>query len=149
MSMDVVVTDDDHVLVCCFNSDHLAELDASGSLHETYLVGDGPLAVGIQESSTGIKPTPKFQKSYGLACNFPEPFNSATVIVYNLETETSVSLEVFDARGRLVESRDLGFLRAGSQRATFTPRSDLASGMYWYRLETGSSTIKGSMLFLK
>ncbi|HDH58194.1 MAG TPA: T9SS type A sorting domain-containing protein [Bacteroidetes bacterium] len=148
-AMDVAVTNDDHVLVCCFNSDHLAELDASGSLHETYLVGDGPLSVGIHESSTGIKPTQQLQKSYSLSHNFPEPFNSATVIVYNLKTATSVSLEVFDIRGRLVESRDLGFLRAGIQRATFTPRSDLASGMYWYRLETGSSTIKGSMLFLK
>ena len=148
-AMDVAVTNDDHVLVCCFNSDHLAELDASGSLHETYLVGDGPLSVGIQESSTGIKPTQQLQKSYSLSHNFPEPFNSTTVIVYNLKTATSVSLEVFDIRGRLVESRDLGFLRAGIQRATFSPRSDLSSGMYWYRLETGSSIMKGSMLFLK
>jgi outer membrane protein assembly factor BamB len=47
-ALGVAVTDDDNVLVCCFNSDDLVELDADGTLLRTLQVGDGPLAVGIQ-----------------------------------------------------------------------------------------------------
>ncbi|TKJ40446.1 hypothetical protein CEE37_09020 [candidate division LCP-89 bacterium B3_LCP] len=44
-AMGVAVIDDDHILVCCFSTDQLVELDSSGNIINTFDVGDGPVAV--------------------------------------------------------------------------------------------------------
>jgi len=41
------ITQDDNVLVCCFNSDELVKLDSAGELLGTYAVGDGPISVAV------------------------------------------------------------------------------------------------------
>lgn len=68
--------------------------------------------------------------------NYPNPFNPTTNIRFNLESQTEVTLEVYDVAGQkvatLAENKSFG---AGSHSATFDAGS-LSSGLYIYRLRT-------------
>ena len=69
--------------------------------------------------------------------NYPNPFNPATTIRYTLQEEGPVSLRVYDLLGREVAVLLDGRENAGAHSVVFDGRG-LASGVYFYRLETGS-----------
>jgi hypothetical protein len=83
-----------------------------------------------------------------LCSAFPNPFNPATVINYELPTASVVKLDVFDVSGRLVTTLANGWRDAGRHEVTFDG-SMLASGMYVYRLQMGQNTLSGKMMLLK
>jgi len=77
----------------------------------------------------------------------PNPaFGDAVSIVYSLEHDGDLELEVFDVRGRRVYTRDVGPVLGtfSEQELLWTVRDDagrrLPSGVYWARLETGSES---------
>ena len=85
-----------------------------------------------------------------LAQNYPNPFNPSTSIQFTLPEAQRVTLRVFDVLGRQVTSllRDES-LGAGTHSVRFDA-SGLASGIYLYRLESGSSVaISRRMLLTK
>jgi len=71
---------------------------------------------------------------------YPNPFSSGTRISFGLTTDARVALEVFDAGGRRVVSRDLGWLQAGRQDVGFDGRDregrSLAPGIWFLRLRS-------------
>lgn len=88
--------------------------------------------------------------SVTLAQNYPNPFNPATSIQFTLPEAQRVTLRVFDMLGRQVASllsdKSLG---AGTHTVRFSAEG-LASGVYLYRLEGGSSVaISRRMLLTK
>jgi len=80
--------------------------------------------------------------------NFPNPFNSTTAIGYQLSAFSSVKLRVFDAIGREVAVLVDEEQSPGSQKVVFAP-NDLPSGIFIYRLQTGTTSKAGKMLYLK
>ena len=48
-AMDLVCADNDHIFAVCYNTDEMVELDENNDIVKTYIVGDGPLALAIQE----------------------------------------------------------------------------------------------------
>lgn len=86
--------------------------------------------------------------SFALFQNYPNPFNPTTTFAYYLATSSEVRLEVFDVLGRVVESRDLGWLSVGPGQVEFDG-SYLASGVYFYRLSTESGSLTKKMILLK
>ncbi|MDP8229112.1 MAG: T9SS type A sorting domain-containing protein, partial [Candidatus Electryoneaceae bacterium] len=74
---------------------------------------------------------------YALYQAYPNPFNARTMIRYDLPEATSVSLELFDANGRLVATLIDGHQVAGSHSAVIDA-GRMASGIYFYRLQTDS-----------
>jgi len=48
-AMDVACSQDDHIFAACFNTDQLIELGENDGIVQTYTVGDGPIAVAIDE----------------------------------------------------------------------------------------------------
>jgi uncharacterized protein (DUF1501 family) len=80
--------------------------------------------------------------------NYPNPFNPKTTISFYLGESTPVRLEVFDIQGRRVSVLTNQTLSAGEHRITFDA-SRLASGVYLYRLQTGSFTDTKSMTLIK
>ena len=87
-------------------------------------------------------------REYKLYTNYPNPFNPATVIKYDLKESGNVSLKVYDVLGRHVATVVDEFQKAGSYNAYFNARS-LASGVYIYKLQTGSFEKSMKMLLLK
>lgn len=72
---------------------------------------------------------------FALNQNFPNPFNPTTNITFNLPSNSTVNLNVFDLNGRKVaEIYSNRQMAAGSFTATFDA-SSLASGTYLYQLE--------------
>ena len=86
--------------------------------------------------------------SFALLQNYPNPFNPTTTIAYRLATSSAVNLEIFDVLGRVVDSRDLGWLSAGPGEVEFDG-SYLTSGVYFYRLSTESGSLTRKMILLK
>jgi hypothetical protein len=85
---------------------------------------------------------------YSLDQNFPNPFNPATVIRYNLPERADVNLSVYDVAGRLIETLVNGSREAGSYEISFNA-ANLSSGLYFYRLEAGSFSQMQRMLLVK
>ncbi len=63
----------------------------------------------------------------------PNPFRSATTLHYRLATASRVKLDMYDAQGRVVHSRDLGVQAAGEQ-SSFVSGFRGKTGVYLYRL---------------
>jgi len=73
---------------------------------------------------------------FDLTQNYPNPFNPSTTIKYELPTSTVVRLSVFDMLGREVSVLVNERKDAGVHEVRFDG-SNLASGVYLYRLEAG------------
>ncbi len=65
--------------------------------------------------------------------NYPNPFNPSTNITFDLPTESTVKLVVYDLTGRQVSVLVDGYLKPGSHVISFTG-SNLSSGIYIYEL---------------
>lgn len=83
-----------------------------------------------------------------LTQNYPNPFNPATTITFSLNQTQDIHLAVYDLLGREVAVLASGTQPAGTFRATFDA-SDVASGLYLYRLNTASGSLTKKMLLLK
>jgi hypothetical protein len=83
---------------------------------------------------------------YSLSQNYPNPFNPTTTIEYVICLQSSVSLKVYDVLGREVAT----LVNEVTQPGTYTVQWNsayLASGMYFYKLQTGQySDVKKMML---
>jgi len=85
---------------------------------------------------------------YSLSQNYPNPFNPSTRIVYSVVELTQVRLTVTNILGQVVETLVDDFRNLGTYEITFNA-SNLASGLYIYRLEAGSTVISKKMTLLK
>lgn len=83
-----------------------------------------------------------------LSQNYPNPFNPTTVINYQVPVQSEVRLEVFDVLGRRVAVLFNGEQASGYHSVTFDA-SQLSSGMYLYRLQTGNQVITKKMTLVK
>jgi tetratricopeptide (TPR) repeat protein len=80
--------------------------------------------------------------------NYPNPFNPSTTIQYQLSENNFVTLKVYDVLGREVETLVNEYKTAGNYQAKFNA-SHLASGVYFYKLQTGKFALIKKMLLLK
>jgi outer membrane protein assembly factor BamB len=71
--------------------------------------------------------------------NSPNPFNVSSVISYDLETSGRVTIEVYDLLGRKVTTLVDGRQEAGVHSVNWDA-SELASGVYFYKLTAGDFT---------
>ena len=99
-------------------------------------------------SVTGIPSTTELPAVYALSQNYPNPFNSTTVVNLQLPVASHVRLAVYDLLGREVSVLVEENLPAGVHRVYFEGK-DLASGVYVYRLRTGSYSASRRMILMK
>ncbi len=91
---------------------------------------------------------------YMLNQNFPNPFNPCTTISFALQQPAVVSVSVFDISGRLMRRLVAeSFMSSGSHQVIWDGVSatgePAASGVYFYRLDTGSHSESRRMLLVK
>src|SRR6056297_208380 len=91
---------------------------------------------------------PEVADKFELKQNYPNPFNPSTNITYSLPQQSDVQLRVYDMVGREVATLINREQAAGAYTITFDA-SELSSGMYLYRLDTGSTTITRKMMLIK
>jgi hypothetical protein len=85
---------------------------------------------------------------FGLAQNFPNPFNPSTTIQYSIATATHVTVKVYNLLGAEVET----LLDQNQSAGVYTLRfnaSRLASGMYFYQMKTAEYVSTKKMILIK
>jgi len=85
---------------------------------------------------------------YGLDQNYPNPFNPNTTINYQLPAKNHVSLKVYDILGNLITTLVDQEMEAGYYNVNWNA-SQLASGLYIYRIISGSFVSTKKMILMK
>jgi predicted acyl esterase len=86
--------------------------------------------------------------SFKLSQNFPNPFNPSTMIEYSIAAQEKVQLKVYDVLGREVTTLVNEVQNPGSYNVTFNA-SQLSSGIYFYKIISGSFTDIKKMVLVK
>lgn len=113
--------------------------------------GIGPTNVYFNQEAliTGINQNGnEVPNNYSLTQNYPNPFNPVTNIKFSLPTGGLVKLVIFDIMGREVATLINKDMNAGSYTADFDA-SSLSSGVYFYKLTSGSFTDTKKMMLVK
>jgi len=118
----------------------------------TYLfagTGSGVWRRPLSEMTTDLGDmTSVLPNEFVLFQNYPNPFNPSTTIKYKLPKSSEVSLSVIDMLGRKVSVLVHERMGAGVHEAKFDG-SDLASGMYFYRLQAGDYVQTKKLMVVK
>ncbi|MCK6605089.1 MAG: T9SS type A sorting domain-containing protein [Ignavibacteriaceae bacterium] len=85
---------------------------------------------------------------YALSQNYPNPFNPSTSIKYAIEKPGMVSLKVYDVLGREIATLVNQEQTTGVYTIQFDA-SALSSGIYFYKLESGSFSQVNKMMLIK
>ncbi len=103
----------------------------------------------VFDISTGIteenNPEPQ---EYIFLTNYPNPFNSATTISFELPKPSWASLHIYNTAGQKIFTLVEEFMPAGMHTVTFNG-SNFASGIYFYRFGSPGFEKKGKMLLVK
>lgn len=119
----------------------IAITSTSDSLYVLYNLGGG--TVGIRDQEITEAPT-----SFSLSQNFPNPFNPTTTIQYSLPQAGNVTLKIYNLLGEEVRTLIEDYKQAGKHSVQFNA-SQIASGIYFYRLQAGSFVETKKMILIK
>jgi len=98
--------------------------------------------IGINQISSNIP------NNFSLKQNYPNPFNPNTIINYQLQKFSNVSLKVYDVLGNEVSTLVNQKQNAGSYEVGFNATA-LSSGIYFYTLKTEGFSETKRMLLVK
>ena len=128
----------------------LNDIDVLNSDNTGFIAGDnGTILKTTNGGVTFIEPnTNSVPNEFSLSQNYPNPFNPATTIEFVLPLSGNVTLRVFDVTGRLVSQVVNGKLEAGTHEYLFNT-SDLASGVYFYKLISADYSETKRMVLIK
>jgi uncharacterized protein (TIGR02145 family) len=86
--------------------------------------------------------------NYNLSQNYPNPFNPMTNIRFRLPERSIVKLVVYDILGREVSTLVNQELEAGDHEVIFNA-SNLSSGIYFYRIQSGNFMETKKLILMK
>jgi hypothetical protein len=121
-------------------------MDADGNNEMLSLDNDMLYIYGLQRTAVD-NDVPIPGRQY-LAANYPNPFNSMTIIRYSLPEPAEVKIEIYDILGRKVETLVQGEQPAGYLQVIWDA-SDRSSGLYFYRIQAGDYSETRKMVLLK
>ena len=88
-----------------------------------------------------------------LGPNFPNPFSGETSTAFTLTRRSSITIGVYDAAGRLVANLLKGERQAGTYSQAWDGRNargeEMASGVYFFRLDAGEIVQTRKMILLR
>ena len=87
-------------------------------------------------------------KNFALFQNYPNPFNPMTTISFQLPQASYVTLKVYDAIGTEIETIAEGNYPSGVHEVIFDA-SRLSSGIYLYRINSGTNQSTKKMMVIK
>jgi len=91
--------------------------------------------------------------SFELAQNYPNPFNPSTTISFVIPEAAQVTLQIYDVRGQLVKTLVDRMLATGRHQIVWDGKNasgqQVASGVYFYRMQAGSFSQSKTMLLVR
>jgi predicted outer membrane repeat protein len=139
---------DPDILISLFPvNEENAPIDLAANLR----INNGIIDMGAYEyhdPSTFVKADFQLPKTIELYQNYPNPFNPSTVIRFDLPERMEVELAIFNLLGQKVAVLVGGQQNAGRYEIEFEAHN-LPSGVYVYRLRTGTEIRSGKMLLIR
>jgi hypothetical protein len=99
------------------------------------------------ESATGVYDEVQAPNAFSVAQNYPNPFNAKTNIAFTIENEADVAIGIFSLTGQKVADLS-GHFNAGENVVSWDA-TDVASGVYFYRLSVDDNSQTRKMVLLK
>ncbi|MBU1635987.1 T9SS type A sorting domain-containing protein [bacterium] len=92
----------------------------------------------IRYQTTNVEPesVEELPTEFCLSPNYPNPFNAATTIRYEIPETSPVVLSIYDINGRLIEMLENTTRQPGKYSVTWNA-SNVSSGVYLYRIQAG------------
>lgn len=130
------------------------------SIEGKYLYYVAAIYDGIEGEPTMIDPDPPSNEDdlspqlvTALDTNYPNPFNPSTTINFSLAKPGKASIRIYNTKGQLVKNLISGEFNAGYHNVVWNGRDDkdkpVASGMYFYRMETNDFKKTRKMVLMK
>ncbi len=120
----------------------------AGVVGDGWYVDDVKLTNYCAGTPVGIGQNTGIPMQYGLEQNYPNPFNPSTYIKFQLPEGGNVKITVFDILGKEAASLINEKMDAGYHSVEFNA-SNLASGLYIYKMEAGNFTDVKKMMLIK
>jgi hypothetical protein len=98
--------------------------------------------------SVGIDNSDLLPGSFSLKQNFPNPFNPVTHIAYTVERNGIVDLKLYNVMGQMVKTLVNDEKTPGDYFVDFNA-SDLASGVYFYKMTQHGQTVTRKLVLMK
>ena len=119
-------------LILCNNSTNFPSYKIS-------VLNDVPLKVNNKENQP-VK--------FKLFQNYPNPFNPSTIIKYTINSEGFVNLSIYNVKGEMIKTLVNRFQSIGEYSLTYKAQ-ELASGIYFYRLQSDKKMITKKFILIK
>ena len=97
---------------------------------------------GVEQADNNVP------ENFNLEQNYPNPFNPSTQINYSIPSSQKVTLKVYDELGKEVATLVNKDQAAGNYTVDFSA-SNLASGVYFYRIQAGNFIQMKKMILMK
>ncbi|MBI5663297.1 MAG: T9SS type A sorting domain-containing protein, partial [Ignavibacterium album] len=88
-------------------------------------------------------------KVFSLQQNYPNPFNPTTTITFSLQEDGLTTLKIYDILGREIQTLVDEELEAGKIHRVNFDGSKLASGIYFYRLESKNHIAERKFILMR
>lgn len=112
----------------------------------SWLTENGRLGY-LAVDGSGVIEHPESSRLLG---NYPNPFNPATRIRFDLAYQSDVTLNVYDVRGQLISEITTGHMDRGVHELSWNANNELtATGLYIYTIRTAQEMLTGKMMLLK
>jgi hypothetical protein len=122
---------------------------------EKLRLNENPVVLNAASSvisiTTGVENGSDTPTEYSLSQNYPNPFNPSTTISFALPQEGRAVLELYDIMGERIAILVDEYRQAGYHYYTLNTSeiTGLTSGIYFYRLRSGSFTDTKKLILLK
>lgn len=100
------------------------------------------IPIGVKRISNNVPVT------FTLFQNYPNPFNPKTIIGFQLPAGGNVNLKIYDIEGKIIKTLVSEDLVPGLYKIEFDG-TNIASGVYFYKLETEKFSATRKMIILK
>ena len=115
--------------------DHLSTESLSQSINDSWLYSDKKWKFPLSNN-------------YNLSA-YPNPFNSYTIINFDVPNKQYFSVDVYDINGKFNENIFDGIINQGSQNIKWKTKQNKSNGVYIIQLSTLESKISKKVIFLK
>ena len=106
------------------------------------------MVAALTEDPTGVDDDPSLPTKFSLAQNYPNPFNPSTKIRFQIAEIGYVSLKIYDVLGNEVATLVNEEKPSGIYEVKFDAKN-LPSGIYFYKLQSGSFVETKKMVLVK
>ena len=123
----------------------------NSSISNDFYIGstqDTILNIDLILLPTSVKQINQIISTFSLLQNYPNPFNPSTVIKYQIPNDGLVTLRIYDVKGQVIKTL-VNQTQAKGRYAINFDASNLSTGVYFYRLISGSFTKTMKMLLIK